>query len=112
MSEMTATIGAPKPRLFTRSFFLVWQGQLVSQIGVQANAIALLLWLKHAGTSASRIGLILMLANLPAVFLEPIGGVLSDRHSKKKILVACDLFSGLAILALALSMFVFPDRAD
>jgi MFS family permease len=97
-----AAIPTPPDRLWNRSFFHLWQGQLVSQLGAQFNSVALLLWLKHHAGSATTMGLLLMGASLPAVFLEPLGGVLSDRADKKRILVACDLGCAIAVLLSAI----------
>jgi len=99
-------------RLWNKNFTLLWQGQLVSQLGNQAHTIAMMYWLKQATGSASVMGLILMLSMLPGVLLSPFGGTIADRVSRKKIIVGCDLLRGLVVISLAVIMFSAPDMVD
>ncbi len=99
-------------RLLNKNFVLLWQGQLVSQIGSQAYYVAMMFWLKHQTESASLIGLIMMFATIPAVVLSPIAGTVVDRHSRKWIIVICDLLSGLIILVQAMLLFFAADNTD
>lgn len=96
-------------KLFNKNFFLLWQGQLVSQIGSQAFSVAMLFWLKSQTGSASLIGVIMMVSALPAVLLSPFAGTLADSYSRKRIIVFSDLLHGVLVLALAYFMFYQPE---
>lgn len=99
-------------KLFNKNFAFLWQGQLVSQIGSQAFSIAALFWTKNQTESATLVGLLLMLSVLPQVLLSPLGGTFADRHSRKKIIVACDLISSFFMASLAAAFFFFPGSND
>ncbi|HET9226854.1 MAG TPA: MFS transporter [Thermoanaerobaculia bacterium] len=90
----------PADKLWNRDFFLLWQGQTISQLGNQAFSIAMMYWLMRATGSASLMGLLMFAATLPGVLLGPFGGTFADRHSRIRIAVVCDLLSGLCILTL------------
>ncbi|MEX2125295.1 MAG: MFS transporter [Woeseia sp.] len=95
--------------LFSRSFFLLWQGQLVSQLGGQAFLVATMYWTMETTGSASFIGIVMMLSTLPMVVLGPFGGTLADWYSRKTIIIASDVICGISVLSLAGLMFFFPE---
>lgn len=109
---MNARSNAPAhPSLLNRNFVLLWQGQLVSQVGTQTFLVAMLLWLKQATGSATVIGLVLMLSTLPGVLLGPVGGAVADRVSRRRLLIAADLTRGVVFLALAAAMLTLPGHS-
>ena len=92
-------------KLFNKHFFLLFQGQLVSQVGSSIWMVALIFWLKHTTESATVVGLISMAATLPGVLLGPLGGAIADLYSRKKIIVLGDFISGSLMLFSAGVMF-------
>lgn len=92
-------------KLFNKNFFLLWQGQTVSQIGSQIFSIALMFWIKHTTGSATLMGMIMTISMLPSVLLGPFAGTISDTFSRKKIIVIADIVSGFNVLLLATIIF-------
>jgi MFS family permease len=118
MGKPPATSTAPAagraaPRtLFNRHFLLLWQGQLVSQIGNELHMIAMMFWVKHATGSASLMGIIMMVAMLPGVLLGPAGGAFADRFSRRRTIIVTDAVRGLAVLCLAAIILTAPGKTE
>ncbi|MGA9048969.1 MAG: MFS transporter [Dehalococcoidia bacterium] len=96
--------------LWNRNFLLLWQGQLVSQVGQRAFGLAMLFYIKEATGSASLMGLMMMLSSLPGVLMGPLGGTFADNFSRKRILVYGDLINGIFVLSLAALLFYMPQN--
>ena len=88
-----------------KNIFLLWQGQLISQLGMQAYTIAMMFWLMENTGSSFLMSLILILSILPSVVFGPIAGVIADQFSRKNILIVTDLIRGLSVLFLSVMMF-------
>ena len=111
-TSLTSGSAAAPTRLFNRHFVLLWQGQLVSQLGSQMFSLALLFWLLETTGSATLMGLIMMTAMIPAALLGPLGGTLADLVSRKTLIVWMDVVRGLAALGLVGAVWLLePDRA-
>jgi len=70
-----------------RNFFLLWQGQLVSQIGNQAFLIGTMFWTMEATGSASLMGAYMMLSMLPMIVLGPLGGTVADWYPRRRVII-------------------------
>jgi MFS family permease len=107
--EPAVSAAPPAPsRLWNRNFFLLWQGQTVSQLGNEAFLIATAFWIKEATGSATLMGLVMTLSSLPSVLLAPFGGTFADRHSRVRIIIGCDILAGLATLGLGFAILAGP----
>ncbi len=97
-------------RLLNKNFVLLWQGQLVSQLGNQVHYIAAMFWVKHATGSAALMGTLMMAAMLPSVLLGPVGGTVADMYSRKKIIVLSDVLCGVGVLIAGAMLIYMPDQ--
>ena len=88
-----------------KNIVLLWQGQLVSQLGTQAFSIAMMFWLMQHTGSAQLISLILTLSILPSIVLGPIAGVVADKLSRKYIIIVTDFIRALSVFILAISIY-------
>jgi MFS transporter, DHA3 family, macrolide efflux protein len=109
VSDATAT-NVKTERLFNKNFFLLWQGQFVSNIGTQLFLVVTMLWIENVTGSATLMGTIGAMTGIIMVLLGPFGGTFADRHSRKRIIVLTDLLNGLSVTALAIMAFVFPEQ--
>jgi DHA3 family macrolide efflux protein-like MFS transporter len=112
--SVTAAMGEPlaatpaagaKPRLWNLSFYLLWQGQLVSALGDAVYAIALGFWVLDRTGSTVIMGTLMAASTLPRVVIAPFAGVLVDRADRKWMLVAMDAVRGLAVVLVASAAF-------
>ena len=97
-------------KLFNKNYLLLWQGQTVSRLGNQIFLVSLILWLTYTVNLKSLVGLLGMIAGLPTVMLSAFGGVFADRFSRKKIIIFSDIFNGILILSLAVSLHYFSEN--
>lgn len=99
-------------KLMNKNFYLLWQAQSISSLGAQGFAVAIMLWITHATNSATLVGLVLMLSAIPAIVISPFGGAFADRHSRKKILIVCNLILTISLFSLVSVFFIAPERTN
>jgi MFS transporter, DHA3 family, macrolide efflux protein len=76
--------------LKNRSFFFLWIGQVISQVGNNFNYVALA-WLVLSMTgSVIKMGGVMLAQMLPNAFFGFFLGVLVDRLDRKKLMILCD----------------------
>ncbi|GIH62809.1 non-ribosomal peptide synthetase/MFS transporter [Microbispora siamensis] len=85
-----------------RPFYTVASGQLVSAVGTALSSFALGVWAYQNSGRIIDLALIVMLSQIPTVLLTPLGGALADRVDRRRIMLACDAVSGIAMAALVL----------
>lgn len=81
-------------------FRRLWFGQIVSQLGDWLDYVALftlLLQLTGSGTAAAGM---LVARFLPGFFVSPLAGVVVDRLSRKRVMIAADLGRSVMVLGL------------
>ncbi len=81
-----------------------WIGQVVSEIGDHFNNIAVFsLALEHTQSGLVVTGIMLSRA-IPAILAGPIAGVVLDRHDRRRIMIASDVFRAVLALGFILSL--------
>jgi MFS family permease len=97
--EQTLTAASPRQRLPLTGLLAA---NAISLLGSALTAVALPWFVLQTTGSASRTGLTAAAAVLPAFAAGVFGGVLVDRAGFKRVSVAADLVSGIAIASIPL----------
>ncbi|HEX3037737.1 MAG TPA: MFS transporter [Oscillospiraceae bacterium] len=92
-------------KLWTPSFLILWQGQLVSTIGDAIYSIALGFWVLSVTGSTALMGTLMAASTLPGVLVSPFAGVLIDRCNKKRLFILMDILRGICIVLLATAAY-------
>lgn len=87
-----------------KKFLTIWAGELVANIGSGMTAFALAIYVLQLTGSVIWVSVVTMLAYLPTVLLSPIGGLLADRFDRRLMMICGDLFSGLGLLYILVSI--------
>ena len=96
---MEGRAGSGWALLRTKSFVLLFSGQIVSQIGDSMNKVALLWFVYELTGSAFKMAVIGLLQTIPPLVFGPLIGVYLDRMKKKPVMIWVDLLrTGLVIL--------------
>jgi MFS transporter, DHA3 family, macrolide efflux protein len=92
--------------LKNRNFFLLWLGQIISQLGDRLDQMALigLVNLRAPGSTLA-IAKVLSFTIIPVFLIGPIAGVYVDRWNRQKTLYVCDFLRALMVLLIPLFLF-------
>src|SRR5258706_11256772 len=83
-----------------RNFRRLWSAQIVSEIGDWFYTLSIYSLLLQLTGHASSVALALVLQVLPQTFVGPTAGVVNDRISRKKVMIAADLIRVVIVLAM------------
>lgn len=86
-------------KLFHKDFTIMVVGQIISIFGNSILRFAISLYVLDITGSAGIFAGILAMSMLPTILLSPIGGMVSDRLSRKHIMVVLDFTTALLIIA-------------
>ncbi len=84
-----------------RPFALLWTGQTTSRFGDSLHRIALAWWVLEKTGSATAMGTVLVLSQIPLLLFLLVGGVVVDRFPRLRIMFLSDLLSGLVVTFVA-----------
>ncbi len=89
-----------------RNFFLLWVGQLVSQLGDRLSQMALIgLVYEKAPGSTIQIAKLLSFTIIPVFIIGPIAGAYVDRWDRRKTMFICDFTRALLVLIIPTFLF-------
>ena len=93
-----------------RDFRLFWFGQLVSRVGTWMQSVAQSWLVLELTGSPLRLGLISTLQFAPVLLFAFVGGVVSDRVRKRRLIIATQV--AMMVQALALALLVGSGRVE
>ncbi len=89
--------------LKNRNFFLLWVGQIISQLGDRLGQMALIAFVyMRAPGSTMQIAKVLSFTIIPVFLIGPLAGVYVDRWDRRRTMFACDFLRSLLVLAIPL----------
>ena len=96
--------------LKNRNFFLLWLGQIISQLGDRLDQMALIafIYLRAPG-STIEVAKMLSFTIIPVFLIGPLAGVYVDRWDRRRTMYTCDLLR--AALVLSIPLFLFYSRS-
>jgi MFS family permease len=93
-----------------RDFRLFWLGQLISQIGTWMQSVAQAWLVLELTRSPLQLGVVSALQFTPILLLSPVGGVLSDRFAKRRVLLVSQ--TAMKLQALVLGVLVWTGHVQ
>ncbi|MGI8695677.1 MAG: MFS transporter [Mycobacteriales bacterium] len=94
------SVTGPEARRNLRDFYVVALGQAVSIMGSTLTLFALGLWVYRETGNLTAYALITFLSLVPRVIVGPIGGALTDRIDRRKVLLGCEVAGAVSVVAL------------
>lgn len=96
----------PPPLRRNRDFQLLWAGEAVSVLGSRVSAIAYPLLVLGLTGSPAKAGIVGFAGTLPYALAPLAAGVLVDRFSRRRLLVAADVGRGAALASVVAALAV------
>jgi MFS family permease len=85
-----------------RNFRRLWSAQIVSELGDWFYVLAIYSLLLQFTGRAESLSLALVFQVLPQTFIGPLSGVVNDRTSRKRVMIAADILRALIVLTMLL----------
>jgi len=81
-----------------KKFMIIWMGELISTIGSGMTAFAVSIYVYQLTGSATWVSIAALLAYVPTILMNPVGGILADRYDRRVMMICGDTFSALGLL--------------
>lgn len=82
-----------------KGFFILWLTQSLSALGSAMTNFALVIWLYGESGSALTTAMLTVCSYTPYVVMSIFAGAISDKFSKKAVMLVCDSFAAVCTLA-------------
>ena len=94
--------------LKNRNFFLLWTGQVISQLGDRLGQMALiaLVYLRSPGSTMD-MAKILSFTIIPVFLIGPVAGVYVDRWDRRRTMYICDLLRAALVFTIPFFLFYY-----
>lgn len=89
-----------KKKLWNKDFFLLLQGNAVSDLGDLLYSVAIGYWVYEKTGSSALMGVMSSISMFVTMFLSPFTGSIVDKISRRWIIVGMDVLRGLIMLLL------------
>ena len=110
MAESSSRVRTTLRALRHRNFQLFFAGQLVSLIGTWMQNVAQA-WLVYRITGSSALlGMVGFAGQIPVFFISPLGGLIADRYSRQRTVIATQISA--MILAFILAALTLTGRVQ
>lgn len=87
--------------MWSKDYFLLTQGQAVSCLGSTLYSVAASLWAYELTGSTVIMSFVYSAANFARLAAFPFAGVITDRFSRRNLIISCDVICGVSMLAVA-----------
>lgn len=87
-----------------KKFLTIWIGELISSIGSGMTAFAVSIYVYKLTGSAMLVSVAALLAYMPTILLNPVGGILADRYDRRLMMIFGDSFSVIGLLFIFISI--------
>lgn len=78
----------------------LWLAQVVSELGDWLYAVVIYTFLLERTGSAKAVAVAFVLQVLPQVFVAPMAGIVNDRASRRRVMIAADLARAVIVLSM------------
>ncbi len=85
-----------------RPFALLWSGQTISRLGDSLYRISIAWWVLQKTGSAAAMGTVLVFTSVPMLIFLLVGGVVTDRFPRLRVMWIADALSGGVVALVAL----------
>jgi MFS transporter, DHA3 family, macrolide efflux protein len=81
-----------------RTFFIIWFGQLISNIGSYMTSFALKIWAWELTNQVTTLALLSLFTLIPSIFITLLSGLIVDRVNRQQLMVIGDTVAAISTI--------------